>query len=826
METQSILLPSSPPPSSTRRTFPRPSSSLSTTGSSAGPTPRRPLPRPSGSLVPPSTVARQATQTSSDASQYASSQITAGSRASSYLNLTAKQLQERKAQSTTSTSASPSILRSPRKSSTLANSTASAYSTGGPTPKATRTTGRPSGVIPSARKSIGNTPGASSSIRRPGSSMRSHTPDVPSVPPLPTGISSSNNVASTPARRYSSISRPTTPSGRPSSRQSNAGSMSRSVSRASSRASLLSGPSRIGHREDDDAQETLKDSDQASLQELQTARDSLNRATREAEQAKLELLELTSDFRDEQKKTKALQLEIDELKRKAADSRLDQASAIDERQAEKEQQSAELERLNRELEEARKQAEESKQTQVAMSSELEQGHDLLARLLAERDASAKEAKSLAVQLDELQKAGRAMVDLYEDKFQNLEDEFQTTQDALQSREKQLRDMQEEIERQQALLAKRDQANRDANSADAFLAASLGAGGPPEQQESALAIENDDLRAELAHVKKRMTSLEEESYDKTVEFESRFEKEKLKRKESGEIIEKFKNEVKDLKEEIDKIKSERDKVEQRASELEIALKESQQTLETERVELENLRNEQQSSNTSSSGGRNDEIAHLRSALTVAQHEKKEKEKEMRKLKSDLESIQEELKLMEEIREEGKGDGINGDDDTSEMTRFIAEIRAKDEKIMKLQNELAQSAKRGLPVISTEPTDTDTIPTPIQSSFNHHLSPHDHPTSPKEGPSSSTSSSTRRKRDSNTSIHSNTSLSSLTSLGSNYRRGSLKDEGSMLKDEIEGLKILLRQAETENLKLKEKSEAANEEASRLKDGQKALESTVNT
>lgn len=313
-----LLLQASPPTSVTRRTYSRPSSALSVAGSSAGPTPRKPLPRPSGSLVPPSTIERKAAKTSSDASEYATSQITAGSRASSYLNLTAKQLQERKSQSTASTSASPNTLRSPRKSGVLSNSTASAYSTGGPTPKATRTAGRPSGIIPSARKSIGNTPGAASSIRRPGSSMRSHTPDVPSVPPLPNGMTSTNVVA-TPSKRYSSMSRPTTPSGRPSSRLSNAALVSRSVSRASSRASMLSGPSRLSNREDEDAEETLKDSDQASLQELQTARDSLNKATREAEQAKLELLELTSDFRDEQKKTKALQLEVDELKRKAAD---------------------------------------------------------------------------------------------------------------------------------------------------------------------------------------------------------------------------------------------------------------------------------------------------------------------------------------------------------------------------------------------------------------------------------------------------------------------------------------------------------------------------
>lgn len=803
----------SPPTSITRRTQPRPSSALSAGGSSAGPTPRKPLPRPSGSLVPPSTVAKKI---SNNASDHAASQITAGSRAASYLNLTAKQLQERKAQSATTASASPSTLRSPRKSGVLSTSTTSSYSTGGPTPKATRTAGRISGVEPSARKSIGNTPGGISSIRRPGSSLRSHTPDAPSVPPLPVGLHSTTGVAATPAKRYSTVSRPTTPSGRPSSRLSNAGSVSRSVSRASSRASLLSGPSRLGHREDEDAEETLKDSDQSNLQDLQAARESLSKATREAEQAKLELLELTSDYKDQQKKIRALQQEVDELKRQAADSRLDQASAIDERQAEKEQQAAELVRLKQQLEEAQSEAAETRKAKEAMTSELNQGHELLARLHEERDASAKEAKSLATQLDELQKAGRAMVDLYEDKFQNLEEEFQSTQDALQARERQLRQMQEELDRQQALLAHRDQANRDANSAEALLAASMGAGRPADHQESALAIENDNLRAELEHVKKRMASLEEQLYDSRVDFESQLEKEKNKRHESGETVEKLKSEIKDTKERIDKIKNEKEKSEQRAHELEIALKESQQTLETERVELENLRNEQQQQ-ASSSSGRNDELAHLRSALTVAQHEKKDKEKEIQKLKSDIESLQEELKLMEEIREEVKADG--GDEDT-EIARFIAEIREKDEKIFKLQNELSKTSARGLPKISTEPTDTDTIPTPVQPSFNQLLSPHDHPSSPKESPSSSTSS--RRKRDSNASIHSNTSSSSL---GSNHRRASLKDEASMMKDEIEGLKILLRQAEAENAKLKEKYEATKEEASRLKDGQKALESTVN-
>lgn len=805
-------------PVSSRRTYSRPSSAMSP--SSAAPTPRKPVPRASGSLVPPSTIARKAAKTSSDASQYASSQITAGSRASSYLNLTAKQLQERKDQTATSSTGSPASQRSPRKSAILGTSTSSNYATGGPTPKAIRTAGRPSGVPTTTRKSIGGTgtPGPAASIRRPGSSMRNHGGDVPSVPPLPTGIASTSSVAATPAKRYSGISRPTTPSGRPSSRLSNAGSVSRSVSRASSRASMLSGPSRIGHREgDDDAEETLRETEKPPSEELQVAKEALNKATREAEQAKLELLELTSDFKDEQKRRKALQLEVDELKRKAADSRLDQASAIDERQAEKELQSAELATLRQELASLRTQVKEANVSKQSMISELEQGHEILARVQEERDTSAKEAKSLAAQLDELQKAGRAMVDLYEEKFHNLEEDFMGTQEALQTREKQLREMQEELERHQALLAKREEASRDANNADALLAASLSGGRPPEAQESALAIENDDLRAELAHVKKRMASLEEQLYDAQVDFESQLEKEKSKRQESGETTEKLKHDVKEFKEKADKIKAEKESSDQRAQELENALKESQRTLEKERVELEGLRNEQAQS---SSSNRNDELAHLRSALTVAQHENKDKEKEIRKLKSDLESLQEELKLMEEIREDVKADGPVDEHDTA---RLLAQLQDKDERIVRLQSELAQAGSRGLPKISTQPTDTDTVPTPVQASFNTLLSPHDHPSSPKESPSSSTSS--RRKRDSNTSVHSNTSLSSLTSANSNYRRASLKDESSMMKDEIEGLKILLKQAEAENSQLRQKYETTSEESTRLKDAQKALESTVN-
>lgn len=49
--------------------------------------------------------------------------------------------------------------------------------------------------------------------------------------------------------------------------------------------------------------------------------------------------------------------------------------------------------------------------------------------------------------------------------------------------------------------------------------------------------------------------------------------------------------------------------------------------------------------------------------------------------------------------------------------------------------------------------------------------------------------------------------------------------MMKDEIEGLKILLKQAESENASLRSKYEATCEEANRLKDAQKALENTVN-
>lgn len=181
-----------------------------------------------------------------------SSKITAGSRASKYVGVTAKDLASKKALSQT-TSTSPSKA-TPRKSISP-EKLALSKSLGMSTPRATaRPRASIGGASASSSTSTFSTPRQSSlvapranlgaSLRRPPSSLRNHAPDVPAIPSTFAGSRSisGRGTPSTPggggglsSRRLSTAtdqslnqsSRPATPSMRSLSRTSFASSLSR-----------------------------------------------------------------------------------------------------------------------------------------------------------------------------------------------------------------------------------------------------------------------------------------------------------------------------------------------------------------------------------------------------------------------------------------------------------------------------------------------------------------------------------------------------------------------------------------------------------------------
>ena len=572
---------------------------------------------------------------------------------------------------------------------------------------------------------------------------------------------------------------------------------------------MVSGSSsRLGRRgEDPDAEETLADDrGYTSIADLKEAREAVARATREAEQAKLELLEMQSELRDEKKRSRSLHAEVQDLKRGAAASRLDEASVLDERQAEHEKHTAEIERLNGALEQATNDLANASEGQSELESAISINRAEFERLKTKNETSEQEKAQLAALVEQLKGAGRALHDLMEERVANSEAQRLEAEDALRSTKEQLYEARQLASKNESVSVSRGGASQTASAADAMLAASLSAGMASEQKESATAIDNENLKLDLDHARNRLHDLEEQLEDARGQLEAEVSKEKRKRQESGELIEKLKKDIKGLKEAAALATAEKDRLIRRADELEVALRENRATLETERAELEVLRNETGNTPTASKFGEQAE-------------KEKEKDRELSRLREAVESLNEELRLMEEINDHGNDDvpskARNKRKHTSMeqlITQYQRELKEKEAEIWHLQKQLS-STSLAENTVSFEPTNTDLPPLLVSSSSSslrsgQHLSPSHAPTG--QDPPSSTSLSPQgtsklsKKRDSNASIRSTSSSG----------RRSIKDDQSMQKDEIGGLKFLVKELSAERSDLLEQNQRLIEEARALK------------
>jgi DNA repair exonuclease SbcCD ATPase subunit len=576
---------------------------------------------------------------------------------------------------------------------------------------------------------------------------------------------------------------------------------------ASGASSRLGRP--IRGNDDDEEEEILAGADHPQHgQDLKDAKDALVKATREAEQAKLELLEASTDLKDEKRKVSSLQHEVQELKRKAADSRVDEASALDQRQIETDKYTAEVNKLRKALEQASNDLAVATTSRSDLESEVHQLREDLSKFTASGDAAVVEKKQLMDTVESLKVAGRSLTQIYEERLMNSEAARQEVEDHLQATREELDYARQQLERaQNDTEALRQSTSLQPSSTDAILAASLSAGMQTEQKESAVLIDNENLKAELQHTRDRLSHLEEQMDDVRAELEAEVEKEKKKRQESVEIGEKLKREMSSLKDMVKQAKSEKDKAGQRANELQVALDENQATLEKERAELESLRNESSTRPTSAQGTVKEEVSsHSQQlALSKAQKEASDRASEIVRLKEELEDLKEELKLAEETRDESSKladvsrSESNGALHTRDLqARHQAEVASKDEEIRELTRRLALRSSSSAMTVSTEPPTNDSSPISAQS--YPYLSPsavHGRESPSATSVSPDASPSLRIKRESSS---------------SSIRR--FKDEQATLRDEIEGLKFLLKQANEERDSYADQNRRLIEEAQTLR------------
>lgn len=509
---------------------------------------------------------------------------------------------------------------------------------------------------------------------------------------------------------------------------------------------------------------------------------------------------MTQDLKEERKRAKALHIEVNELKRQAASSRLDEASAVDSRAEEAEKHASALAEMHNEIDSLKSQLEAvrtEKSESEASSAARIAGADAAERA---REAAERERVRLEAELGSLQSAGRQAIEIYQDKVDALEAQLFEQEAATAAARAEARSA------TSALAASTSAAisPRLDDSPEALLAASMSASGSAQRdqaQESALAIENDSLKSELEHTKTRFNRLEEELEEAKYALEQEAEKATRRGKESLELAERLKKELKEAKDSSSKLRAEKEELSAKSRELEAALAESRHTLEAERGEIELLRKE--SGDRSARQERSEDATGKDNQLLLeTQRERDDARAETDKLRSDLEALQEELKLMEELRASDEAQA--GSPMKEHPSQLQAQLEAKDGEIKALRAKLAQET---LPSISTEPTDTDTV----LDSYNSSM---DLPASPN---SLSPVADLRKKRDSNTSVSSHGSHGSRV-------RSPIKGAEDKLADEVRGFKILLEQANAENSRLSATNQDLVHEAAKLKDAQRALEKTV--
>lgn len=185
-----------------------------------------------------------------------------------------------------------------------------------------------------------------------------------------------------------------------------------------------------------------------------------------------------------------------------------------------------------EAERARRELTEAKEESRSRANEI--GSGLKRELEEARAMFGTERAELTAQIDQLREAGQALCGVYEERLDAAETARQHIESALRSTEEQLE------------AARTARAEAMASAAVSIVPQSPRNEAPSP---SALAIDNESLRAEVEHLRGRVGSLEEHLEEARSNLETELHAGQQKRQESGDAAASLKSEVKALKERL-------------------------------------------------------------------------------------------------------------------------------------------------------------------------------------------------------------------------------------------------------------------------------------
>ncbi|KAK4054107.1 hypothetical protein OIV83_001132 [Microbotryomycetes sp. JL201] len=700
------------------------------------------------------------------------SKITAGSRASKYLGMTASDLATKRRVSLAPTQTSPTKSTA-RRSASPEKPASAAGAPSLATPRATRarpSIGGPGAVPVSAfatprRASLapGATPRATlaSSVKRPPSSLRVNAPDVPPVPSNYTlnrsvtpSSTSGRQTPSTPGlgpnRRTSlateslgasTVSRPTTPSFRSASRQSFASSVSRSSFR-----SVSNGTGPAGGVDNEVVDELRKAVDEANERELATRKmlEGSERLGREMEDS---LAERDAKLRELSVLVEALQAQT----KKQQEQELARAAGLEQEEADDKKKIIELEQKLVEV--VRNEA----STKATLDRLRKEWENKFAAKESENE-SLRERMSLAVkngederleltrQLDQLRSAGQALCETYEERIADIEN------GRLEALER-VDNLQQQLE--QARNDRMDPATDKLSLSSSQIATTSAAD----------IIDAENAKAEADHLRAKLVNLEEQLEATKMQLESESERaEKIKVK-GVDMEQSLRRDVDALKKTLDGHKEKEAKAAARVEELEEALLDSQVRLEEERAELETLRRD------ASGGGATEELAQAHKQIAILKTERQAAQQTSETLRQEIDKH---LGHVEDLKEEVRS-----------LERDLDQVR--------LANRALQDTSRHDSIGSLSSPARGFGSTQVQGS-------------PIRG--GGLSPVQDRRRD------------SLASSSSRQSFGG-KDEVTAQKDQIVGLKAIVQSLEQENAELADKNKVLMAETTDLRDRQSALE-----
>ncbi|GAA5834994.1 hypothetical protein JCM11251_000132 [Rhodosporidiobolus azoricus] len=568
--------------------------------------------------------------------------LTAGSHAAKYAGMNAKDLASRRlstSTSTPSTKATPRRSLSPTKPRTSLSPTKrlSASTTTLTTPKPTTRLARPSlggamSTPTTARKSFGGpsgTPrasiGGAASIKRPGSSLRQH-PSAPDVPPIPSAYGLARSVTpssmsgrvtpSTPGammrnRRTSlaqseSSARPTTPSIRSYSRQSLASSVSRQSHRSTTSTS---------HDPDGDYADLRIELEEAKQREAE-----IRQLLEGSEKLGREMEDRLMEKNEQVKKAEERAALLEQERARAKENEEKGHASAEDDEADLERERVRVRELEGRLLEserafdAQRNEVEKLRTQAKHKSDAKEAEveSLRERLAAQEE----ERQELNGQVEKLRTAGQALCETYEEKIAEIE---LARLEAVELAET----LQLQLDGQPALPSPSSRAGSP------VLSRSLSS----SHASAAEAIDAENTRAELEHLRGKVATLEEQLEDARAALETEVADAKKRRTRAGEVEVLLKGEIKSLKDAHDRSAKAEKSSAARLQELQEALQESQATLEAERSELEGLRHD-------ASGD----------ATAALSDDLKRVAKELASTKSQLETAQRDAALVAELRED--------------------------------------------------------------------------------------------------------------------------------------------------------------------------------